>query len=254
MSDRLAIVVLMAVNGGGLWILERLVPRSPGPDARRRVGANLALTSLLVALNLAGGLAATAVGLARPDTGLLRAADLPAWTDAVAVVVVLDGLAYAAHVLMHKLPVAWRFHRVHHSDAHVDVTTAFRQHPLETAWRYSFQLAGAWALGASSGAVALYLALSALNAQLEHADVAWPSRLERLLRFLIATPAMHRVHHSRAQAETDSNYSNILSVWDRLFRTYRPPRSGERIAFGLEGCDTPERQRTVGLLALPFRR
>jgi sterol desaturase/sphingolipid hydroxylase (fatty acid hydroxylase superfamily) len=100
--------------------------------------------------------------------------------------------------------------------------------------------------------VAVYLALSALNAQLEHADVSLPARVDRWLRALISTPAMHRVHHSRAQAETDTNYSNIFSVWDRLFGTYRAPRAGERIACGLDACDAPERQRTAGLLALPF--
>jgi sterol desaturase/sphingolipid hydroxylase (fatty acid hydroxylase superfamily) len=254
-SEKVVIVALMVVNGVSLCLMERHAPHTVAPRGQggRRMGTNLALTALLIALNLTFDRAAVALGARNGDFGLLGRAALPPWASLLAVIVALDGLAYLAHVLMHALPPAWRFHRVHHSDVHVDVTTAFRQHPLETAWRYSFQLAGALALGASSTSVALYLALSALNAQIEHADVALPWKLDRALRVLLATPAMHRVHHSRAQAETDTNYANIFSFWDRLFGTYRAPRPGQQIAFGLEGYETPEEQRPAGLLALPFR-
>lgn len=258
MSDEKLVVLLMvAVNGLGLCLLERLFPHSGTPAGGRRshLLPNLALTGLLIAVNFAFDRLAVASGARQwgGGLGLLQDAALPVWAKVLIVVVVLDGLAYLAHVLMHKLSPAWRFHRVHHSDALVDVSTAFRQHPLETLWRYSFQFAGAVALGASSRAVAIYLACSALNAQLEHADVPLPWSLDRALRTLFSTPAMHRVHHSRAQADADRNYSNIFSFWDRLFGTYRAPRTGERIAWGLGECDAPDRQRTVGLLALPFQ-
>jgi sterol desaturase/sphingolipid hydroxylase (fatty acid hydroxylase superfamily) len=254
MNPKLVVFLMMAVNGVGLCLLERRRPHSGTPAAGRRdhLLPNLALTTLLIALSFGFDRAAAAAG-ARPSSGGLVGAGLPAWAHVLVVVVVLDGLAYLAHLLMHKLSPAWRFHRVHHSDALVDVTTAFRQHPLETLWRYSFQFAGALALGASSRAVAIYLACSALNAQLEHADISLPRRLDVALRALFATPAMHRVHHSRAQADTDTNYANIFSVWDRMFGTYRPPRDGERIACGLDDLDAPETQRTSGLLALPFK-
>jgi sterol desaturase/sphingolipid hydroxylase (fatty acid hydroxylase superfamily) len=256
-EEKILVLALMAVNGLGLWSLERWAQGQPSTppasDRRRRLGANLVLTGLLIALNLGLDpiMAAAGVGPWRSDSGLLGRSGLPGWTRLLAVVVVLDGLTYAAHRLLHLVPQGWSFHRVHHSDAHVDVTTAFRQHPLETLWRYSFQLLGAWALGASSHSVAVYLALSALNAQLEHADVSLPWRLEALFRVLFATPSMHRVHHSRRQAETDTNYSNIFSFWDRLFGTYRAPQRGERIPSGLDDCDVSE---AGGLLRLPFRR
>lgn len=246
-SERAAVLALLAVNAIVLCMLERR-------RARPHLLPNLALTTLLLALNAGFERAATALGVAgTAGGGLLARLALPSWAQVLAVVVVLDGLAYAAHVLLHKVPAAWRFHRVHHSDAQVDVSTAFRQHPLETVWRHAFQAAGALALGASARATAVYLAASALNAQLEHADVRLPARLERALRWLFATPAMHRVHHSRAQVETDTNYSNIFSAWDRLFGTYRAPRAGEVIACGLDGLDGPAQQKTMGLLALPFR-
>jgi sterol desaturase/sphingolipid hydroxylase (fatty acid hydroxylase superfamily) len=252
---KLVVLVMMIVNGLGLYLVERWFPRVSVTAGLRHIRPNLVLSGLLVALNFLVDRASAATGVtARGDdaAGLLHYASLPGWTNVIVVVVVLDGLTYLAHVLMHKLSPAWRFHRVHHSDAHVDVTTAFRQHPLESVWRYSFLGAGALALGASSGSVAVYLALSALNAQLEHADVSLPWRLDSAMRLLLSTPAMHRVHHSRAQPDTDTNYSNIFSFWDRLFGTYRAPSADERIACGLADHDAPDQQSTVGLLALPF--
>jgi sterol desaturase/sphingolipid hydroxylase (fatty acid hydroxylase superfamily) len=250
------VLLMMALNGLGLCLLERLLPRpEAGAEVRgRRLRANLALTGVLIAATFALDRAAALAGAPSwtGGFGILSGSTLPPWAQLAVVVVALDGLAYLAHVLMHKLPAAWRFHRVHHSDAHVDVTTAFRQHPLEATWRYAFQLAGVLILGASSTSVAIYLALSALNAQLEHADLSLPWRADRWLRAVFVTPAMHHVHHSRFQAETDTNYSNIFSIWDRLLGTYRAPRPGERIAFGLDGFDAPAQQRMAGLLALPF--
>jgi sterol desaturase/sphingolipid hydroxylase (fatty acid hydroxylase superfamily) len=238
-----------------MCLLERLLPLSPTPgiDRRHHLGANLTLTGLLIASNFALDRTAAAGGRSwSAGFALLRGREAPGWAKVLVVVVALDGMAYLAHVLMHKVPSAWRFHRVHHSDQHIDVTTAFRQHPLETVWRYSFQLVGALVLGASSRSVAIYLALSALAAQFEHAHLSLPRALDGSMRVLCSTPAMHRVHHSRAQAETDTNYSNIFSFWDRLFGTYRAPRPGEEIECGLDGYDRPEQQKATGLLVLPF--
>jgi sterol desaturase/sphingolipid hydroxylase (fatty acid hydroxylase superfamily) len=244
-SERTAIVVLMAFNGLALWLLERLRPHASGGRAtgERRVRANLALTGGLIVVSFALGAATSARGRPGHDVD---------WVQALATIVALDGLAYLAHVSMHVLPSGWRFHRVHHSDAHVDVTTAFRQHPFETLWRYGFQTAGALLIGASSGAVAIYLALSAVMAQFEHAHVSLPWGIERVARSVFATPAMHRVHHSRLRAETDTNFSNIFSVWDRVFGTYRAPRPDDAIAFGLEEYEEPERRRVAQLLKAPF--
>jgi sterol desaturase/sphingolipid hydroxylase (fatty acid hydroxylase superfamily) len=255
-QERLVVLAMMAVNGVALYLTERWTPASRMQAAARQhhIAPNLLLTALLLALNFLFDplMPRGDDGVEGKLSGLLGLAALPAWGRILVVVVVLDGLTYLAHVLMHKLAPAWRFHRVHHSDVHVDVTTAFRQHPLETLWRFAFLGAGALALGAGPVALAVYLGLSALNAQLEHADVVLPWRVDRWLRLVISTPAMHRVHHSRAQAETDTNYSNIFSFWDRLFGTYRPPVECERIACGLDEYDAPERQRTASLLALPF--
>lgn len=252
-TERAIVLAMIVANALVLLAIER---RTRTGVVRRHRHTNVALTGLLLVSNVL--LDRLTADWTRPSADpagrFLHRAGLAPWMEVVLTVLVLDGLAYAAHVLMHELPLAWRFHRVHHSDADVNVTTAFRQHPFETVWRYSFLLAGVVALGASGRAVAVYLALSALNAQLEHADIALPWRADRLMRAVFASPAMHRVHHSRNQEETDSNYSNIFSFWDRIARTYRVPRAGERIRCGLDEHDGPRSQRTVRLLLLPFGR
>jgi sterol desaturase/sphingolipid hydroxylase (fatty acid hydroxylase superfamily) len=139
---------------------------------------------------------------------------LKSWAQLIVGVLVLDLFAYFAHVLLHKSWLGWQFHRVHHSENAVDVTTAFRQHPGETVWRILWQLAAIVLLGIPLWVVVVYLILSGLNAELEHANIRLNSRVDHLLRLLVVTPNMHKVHHSRDQRETDSNYSNIFSIWD----------------------------------------
>lgn len=217
-----------------LWSLESRRPL-------RRTLPNLALAVLVVALNLALSIGVAAVSGTHGG-----------WLDAVVGIAALDLSAYAAHVALHKSALAWRFHRVHHSEPEVDVTTALRQHPGETLWRVAWQIPAVLALGLSFGVVALYVTLSTLNAQLEHANLRLPERADRVLRLLFVTPNMHKVHHSRLQRETDSNYANIVSLWDRLFGTYTPGADLNAIRYGLDGFDEPQ---TFGaLLRLPFAR
>jgi sterol desaturase/sphingolipid hydroxylase (fatty acid hydroxylase superfamily) len=134
------------------------------------------------------------------------------------------------------------------------VTTAFRQHPVETVWRVWWQLPAILLLGLPLWVVAVYVTISGLNAQLEHANLRIPSRWDRILRLLVVTPHMHKVHHSREQAETDSNYANLFSIWDRLFGTYTGHVRFQTLRYGLEGLDDSRSQSLAGLLALPFRR
>ena len=166
---------------------------------------------------------------------------------------VLDFSFYVAHVVMHKIVPLWRVHRVHHSDPAVDVTTTIRQHPAEGVIRYAFMAAFAIALGAPPAAFAVYRLWSALSGLLEHANVRLPVRVDSLLSLVVTSPNMHKVHHSRAAQQTDTNYGNIFSLWDRLFSTFTPASEGTQIVYGLDGFDHPKAQTTAGLLALPFR-
>src|SRR5215510_10870745 len=150
--ERLIVLSMMIINGVGLHLLERGAGGSVTDEVarRRHIGPNLVLTGLLLGVNVALDRLAAAAGAGGGGgtSGLAGLSSLPPWAEVLVVVVGLDGVTYLAHVLMHKLPAAWRFHRVHHSDAHVDVTTAFRQHPLESVWRHAFLGAGALGLGA----------------------------------------------------------------------------------------------------------
>jgi sterol desaturase/sphingolipid hydroxylase (fatty acid hydroxylase superfamily) len=153
---------------------------------------------------------------------------------------------------MHRVPGLWRFHRVHHSDPTVDVTTTIRQHPGEGAIRYAFMGAFAFVLGASPGAFAVYRSASAINGLLEHANFRTPLWLDRLLA-ITTWPYMHKVHHSRSAHETDTNYGNIFSLFDRMFGTFTRSERGMKVLYGLDGFDDDATQTMAGLLALPFR-
>jgi sterol desaturase/sphingolipid hydroxylase (fatty acid hydroxylase superfamily) len=142
---------------------------------------------------------------------------------------------------------------VHHSDPAVDVTTTIRQHPGEGVIRYVFMAAFAIALGAPPAAFAVYRVWSVVNGLLEHANLRVPRRLDAALALVVTSPNMHKVHHSRVPSETDTNYGNVFSFFDRLFGTFTPTERGERIAYGLEDLDDASSQTTLGLLAMPFR-
>ena len=237
-------------------LLESAIPlRARGTWNRAHLGPNLALTFVTFATNaLFSGVLVLALAWLEPaGFGLLHWLALPALAHAVVAVLALDFSFYVAHVAMHKLPAFWRFHRVHHSDPAVDVTTTIRQHPGEGVIRYLFLAAFAIPLGASPGAFAIYRVLVALSGLLEHANVHVPARLDALLSLVFTWPNLHKVHHSRDAHLTDTNYGNLVSWWDRLFATFTPSREGARIAYGLYGLDDPATQRTAGLLALPFR-
>jgi sterol desaturase/sphingolipid hydroxylase (fatty acid hydroxylase superfamily) len=248
-----AILVGMAL----LSILETLLPYARKPDWRRRHRApNLALVALTLSLNFAfnAGAVLVSVWLAERGFGLLAGVALPPLAMILLGILMLDGATYACHRLLHRLPPLWRAHRVHHSDPLVDVTTTTRQHPIEGFCRFLFIMTPAWALGVPAEAVAIYRGISALVALTEHVNVKLWEPLDRALSWLVVTPNMHKVHHSRLPIETDSNYGNILSGFDRLFGTFTPPSPTRRVDYGLAGYDDPASQRLGALLRLPLRR
>jgi sterol desaturase/sphingolipid hydroxylase (fatty acid hydroxylase superfamily) len=253
-SDQVRLLVLVALCGV-LWALESIVPLYRYQNSRvRHALPNVALMLILVLTNLALSFSSAylAAFTVRNGVGLLFLFGHSAWTQAFLGVLALDLFAYLAHVLLHKLWLGWQFHRVHHSENAVDVTTTFRQHPGEAVWRILWQLAAVLVFGLPLWVVIVYLILSSLNAQMEHANIRLNDNLDRLIRLLIVTPHMHKVHHSRDQRETDSNYANIFSFWDRLFGTYTRRVEFQGLRYGLDGFDVRERQTLRGLLKMPF--
>lgn len=230
-------------------LVEAAVPLRAG---QRPLAPNLALIALTIATSVVFN-AALLTALMLSGGGLLAP-----FEDSVPITIVsivaLDFATYAAHVGMHAMPTLWRFHRVHHCDPHLDVTTALRQHPGESAIRYAALATTALGLGVPPAAFVLYRTWSALHAVIEHANVRVPRWLDRVLVTVVTTPHMHKVHHSRDAAETDTNYGSVFSIFDRLFGTLTPSSRGVDVRYGLDGYDDADTQRAGGLLALPFRR
>ena len=238
-----------------LWTLESIVPLYRyGRDRLPHVFPNVVLALLLILTNLALSVSSAHLAsfTARNEIGLFFLLDLSPLMKLILGVAALDFFGYCAHLLLHKSWLGWQFHRAHHSETAVDVTTAFRQHPGETVWRILWQLAAIVVFGLPLWVVIIYLTLSALNAQLEHANIKLNERVDGLLRLFIVTPNMRKAHHSRLQLETDSNYSNIFSCWDRLCGTYTPLVNFNELRYGLDGFDDAGKQSLRGLLKMPF--
>jgi sterol desaturase/sphingolipid hydroxylase (fatty acid hydroxylase superfamily) len=238
-------------------LIEVIVPlRHQSRSAHGRLTTNLGLlvVTLVLGMLLNITLAMGAAYVEQQGFGLLHLLGAGAVTSLVVAFLALDGASYLVHRLMHQTPLLWRVHLVHHIDASVDATTAFRQHPIEGVLRFSFLAATAWLLGAPPAAVAAYRLIGALNSVLEHANIRIPRWLDRIWVSFWVTPDMHKVHHSRARRETDSNYANLFSFFDRAFGTFTPSSRGPSVEYGIDGYDAPEHQSFVGVLLLPFRR
>jgi sterol desaturase/sphingolipid hydroxylase (fatty acid hydroxylase superfamily) len=231
--------------------------RKAGAERRRRWPANGGLTLLnvlVLALLPLGGVAVADIAAER-GWGVLNGADAPPWLALAAGFLLRTLIGYGVHVAMHKVPLFWRVHRVHHSDPHLDVSTTVRFHPLEFLISTPLLLAGIAMLGIPALALIVYEIVDAAMAVFTHANVRLAPRLERVLSRILITPAMHRIHHSADPRETDSNYGATLSCWDILFGTFRRRSANElsTMQLGL-GEWRDRRASSLGwLLALPFR-
>ena len=184
--------------------------------------------------------------------GILYFVDLPNCAHAVGAILLLDFWTYWFHRMSHRVPFIWKFHRVHHSDNRMDVTTATRFHFGELFISSVLRTGIILLFGVQLWHVALYELIMFPIVQFHHANVGVPAVADRWLRALIVTPAMHKVHHSRLQPETDSNYTSMLSIWDRLFGSFRLRDNPHEIEFGLDHYDEPKSQGLTGMLGTPF--
>lgn len=242
--------------------LEALAPRRARSQPRnRRWFTNLSLVVIdtLALRALAIALPFLAVGAAldawRMGWGLFNLVVWPLWLEVVLAILVLDLAIWAQHLVTHKVPLFWRFHRVHHADRDFDVTTALRFHPVEILASMGLKIGLVYLIGPQAVAVVLFEVILNGTAMFNHANLRLPPWLERTLRLVLVTPDMHRVHHSVHRHEHDSNYGFALSVWDRIFRTYRPmPEGGhDKMVLGLEWQDDNP-SRLGWALMLPFRK
>jgi len=259
------IFIRIAVFFGVLAVLaalERLAPRRAMVQPRsHRWFTNLALVVIdtLTVRALAFALpilaVAAAVDAGQLGLGLFNRLEWPIWMELLLAVLIFDLAIWLQHLITHKVPFFWRFHRVHHADRDFDVTTALRFHPVEIAASALLKVGLVYVIGPSALAVIVFEILLNATAMFNHANLRLPLGLDRVVRLVLVTPDMHRVHHSVHRHEHDSNYGFSLSIWDRIFRTYVPqPAAGhDDMTVGLEWQD--DRPMKLGwALWLPFRR
>ncbi len=187
--------------------------------------------------------------------GLMNAMNLPAWLAIVLTVLIFDLAIWAQHLITHKVPILWRFHRVHHADRDIDVTTAIRFHPVEIALSMLLKIGLVYLLGPPAIGIIVFEIILNGTAMFNHANIRLPLAVDAILRRVLVTPDMHRVHHSIHRHEHDSNYGFALSIWDRIFRTYiaQPEKGHEEMQIGLEWQDD-EPSKLGWSLLLPFRK
>lgn len=215
----------------------------------------VAFNSLLLRLIFPAAAVGVAAFAAENSWGLLNYFELPMVLAMVLSVVAMDFIIYLQHVLVHAVPALWRLHRVHHADLDYDVTTGARFHPIEIILSMLIKFATIVVLGPPLVAVVIFEVVLNAMAMFNHGNVRLPLGLDRVLRLVIVTPDMHRVHHSVEDDEANSNFGFNLSIWDRLFGTYiEQPRGGHYgMAIGIHGYRNPKQvDRLPGMLALPF--
>ena len=250
-------LVLPALLLAVFWLWETWRPFFGWRDGRlRHAGHNLAIAlanALVLAFTLGAATVAVCVWTTHEEWGLLHARPLAEPLRFALGLVLLDAWMYAWHRANHAIPLLWRFHRMHHSDNRMDVTTATRFHLGEHLGGGVLRLGLIPLLGLGIWQIVVYELLVVAITQFHHADISL-GRFDRWLRLVIVTPDMHKVHHSRWRPETDSNYSTVLSIWDRLAKSFRMRANVRTLELGLDEYDGPEWQTWWGMLKTPFVR
>lgn len=210
----------------------------------------------IMAIRLVFPLAAMGMAIVAQDhqLGLFNTINAPFWVAAIISILAIDFTRYLQHFLLHRWSPLWRLHRIHHADLDYDFSIGLRFHPLEGLYSMAFVVAAIMAIGAPPVVVILFEIATAISGIFVHANARLPLGLDRILRAIIVTPDMHRVHHSTVRAEQDSNYGAVFSFWDKLMQTYHPqPAAGhEGMSIGLPDMRDPKCLDLSWMLTSPF--
>ncbi|MCF6764442.1 sterol desaturase family protein [Thiotrichales bacterium 19S3-7] len=251
-SAFLSIFIVMA-------LLELVIPKRPLSIKKSSRWFNNISIVILNSVILKIIFPTAAVGIAlwanEHKLGLLYFLNLPSYSSIILSIIFLDFVIYLQHVLFHALPIFWRFHRVHHIDQDIDVTTGLRFHPGEIILSLLIKFSAIVLIGTPAISVLLFEVILNATAMFNHSNIHLNKIIDRLLRAIIVTPDMHRVHHSTIPYETNSNYGFNLSIWDRLFGTYRsqPKKGHQQMQIGLADYrNTKQTQRILSMLWFPF--
>ncbi len=233
-------------------------PALSGALKRSRWFTNLSmvvLSSILLRIVFPAAAVGAAIWAESNDYGLFNHFDIDPVISGIIAFIVLDFAVWLEHVVSHKIPILWRIHRMHHSDEGFDLTTALRFHPLEIVLSMVWKAAIVVVLGAPAVAVLIFEIVLNGSAMFNHSNYYLPKPVDRLLRLVLVTPDMHRVHHSSDHRETDTNYGFNFPFWDRIFGTYcDQPRLGHGgIDIGLREYSGQNTSNLLWALAVPFR-
>ncbi|MEJ7738887.1 MAG: sterol desaturase family protein [Chitinophagaceae bacterium] len=248
---------VMILMGGMIffWLLEGYYPLFRFSFKRyKHAGVNLVFLSTTILLNLIFGITTIKIcdWVMRNDIGLLNWLNLPLWGEAILAVFFLDFFSqYAPHWTMHKVKWMWKFHMIHHSDTKVDVTTGTRHHPGEWLFREFSTIIGVVLIGLPVGMYFLYRSCAALFTHFNHANLRVPLWLDKPISWIFVSPNMHKVHHHYKRPHTDTNYSNIFSLWDRLFGTFKYD-DPKNLRYGLDVLDDSTDESLKYQFKLPF--
>jgi sterol desaturase/sphingolipid hydroxylase (fatty acid hydroxylase superfamily) len=262
MAQSAELAVRLAAFGGVFAVMtvwELLAPRRPWSIGRAaRWPSNLGILAVdAVAVRLLVPTAAAGVALlaAERGFGLFHLIAWPSWLAGLIGFVVLDLVIYGQHVIFHRVPWLWRLHRMHHADLDIDVTTGVRFHPFEILLSLLIKIAIVALFGIPAIAVVAFEVVLNATSMFNHSNASMPRWLDRVVRLIVVTPDMHRVHHSVVRAETDSNFGFNLPWWDRLFGTYRaePAAGHDGVTIGLPVFRDRGELRLDRLLTQPFR-
>lgn len=211
------------------------------------------LTTVIINFAMAFILVNTSIWVTETNFGIVNWFNLPLWATLIVGLLLLDFLsAWLAHWVEHHVKWMWQFHVIHHTDQHVDTTTANRHHPGESVIRFLFTTLGVLIVGAPIWMVFLYQSLSLVLSQFNHSNINMPKWLDNALLIVFCTPNMHRVHHHFRQPYSDSNYGNIFSIWDRIFGTYQVV-DNTKLIYGVDTyMEKTESSDLMHLLKLPF--
>jgi len=239
-------------------MMELWVPYRPSSVSKpKRWVNNLGLTAfnaLLLYLFFSTAIFRTSEYVMHQQSGILHLLHLSYWTKLFIALAFFDFVLYVWHFLNHKMPLLWRFHRVHHSDLNLDVSSASRFHIGELGISAMIKIGFIFFLGADMFMVMIFESAVVLFTQFHHSSLKVPGWFERIYWMLFVPPSMHRIHHSVVIKERDSNYGAIFSFWDRIFGTLRRDEDKEKIRIGMGAYQRPEDLNFLRLLWMPFTR
>ena len=246
------------ILAGGItffWIIEGFIPLFGFTYRKwKHASINIFFTITTIVINFAFALimVKTSDWAIEHHFGILQIVQLPTWVMIISGLLLLDLVgAYFIHFIEHKVKWMWKFHMVHHADIYVDTTTANRHHPGESVFRAVFTILGVVICGAPMWLVLLYQSSSAILSQFNHANMQIPLAIDNAISWLIVSPNMHKVHHHFTRPQTDSNYGNIFSIWDRLFGTFNYTPI-DQIRYGLDVLNDSTSENLTYQLKIPF--